>query len=119
MRADRIMRFPLWIKLSEYSEKERGKKMKEKECIICGKTFKPKVSQQKCCSPQCTRVNQRNLARVTSSKNRKKYKAIKTESKQVQQTEKAQKKSEWKRVAAVMAKHPNMSYGQLVAKGIL
>lgn len=93
--------------------------MGEKECIICGKIFKPKVSQQKCCSPQCTRINQRNLARVTSRKNREKYNAIKKEKWKIKQDHKIQEKTDWKKVAAIMAEHPTESYGQLVAKGIL
>ena len=72
---------------------------KERECVICGKVFTmpSNFANKLCCSPECSIINRNNKTKARYEA--KKHKPTKTD---------------WKTVA-----YPTLSYGQLVAKGLL
>lgn len=78
-------------------------------CKICGKVFKTNRSNQVCCCAKCSQEN----VRLLSKQNR--------EARKVENLEKSSmsEKTDWSLVAKIQSEHPNLSYGQLVARGLL
>lgn len=78
----------------------------KKICIVCGKEFEPRVNNQKCCSPECSDVQ--NVKRAKASYEKHKHQAKKKE--------KPKAKKENLAKANEAARNSGMSYGQYMAE---
>lgn len=78
----------------------------KKICIVCGKEFEPRVNNQKCCSPECSDVQ--NVKRAKASYEKHKHQAKKKE--------KPKAKKENLAKANEVARNSGMSYGQYMAE---
>lgn len=78
----------------------------KKICIVCGKEFEPRVNNQKCCSPECSNVQ--NVKRAKASYEKHKHQAKKKE--------KLKAKKENLAKANEAARNSGMSYGQYMAE---
>lgn len=59
--------------VDESSKRGKYSPKKEKNCIICGKTFIGFSSNQKTCSPECSRINDNRRQRASSKYVKKGY----------------------------------------------
>lgn len=78
----------------------------KKICIVCGKEFEPRGNNQKCCSPECSDVQ--NVKRAKASYEKHKHQAKKKE--------KPKAKKENLAKANEVARNSGMSYGQYMAE---